>query len=79
VAADIAFDGATRAYSSKEAIFLQYHLHVPGPDPLTNAESEARAKYYGEEIEGAPTSLLAGRVTSCSAIRPGESLSPGGS
>jgi hypothetical protein len=28
-------------------IVLQYHLHIPGPDPLTNSDTEGRAKYYG--------------------------------
>jgi hypothetical protein len=64
VAADIAFDAAVKTYSPKEAVFLQYHLHIPGPDPLTNADSEARAKYYGDKVEGTPAAFLDGEVTS---------------
>jgi hypothetical protein len=44
-------------------ILLQYHLHVPGPDALTNADSEARSRYYGDEVGGTPTMFLDGKVT----------------
>src|SRR5262249_47958733 len=46
-------------------VLLQYHLHIPGPDPLTNADSEARWGYYGElfpnEARGVPTTLFNGK------------------
>jgi hypothetical protein len=61
VAADIAFDAALQAYKPSQAVFLQYHLHVPGPDPLTNADSEARAEYYGDAVEGTPAFLIDGK------------------
>jgi hypothetical protein len=61
VAADLAFDALTKTYSPSEVVLLQYHEHIPGPDPLANADSEARMQYYGEEIEGTPTLLLNGR------------------
>src|SRR5262249_16493417 len=38
---------------------LQYHLHVPGPDPLTNADTEAREQYYGSDIP-TPTTFVNG-------------------
>ena len=63
VAADIAFDAALKTYKPSEVIALQYHLHIPGPDPLTNADSEARAEYYGKAIEGTPTAFLDGKAT----------------
>lgn len=64
VAADLAFDALPRAYDTQELVLLQYHLHVPGPDALTNADTEARAEYYGEaKIRGTPTVLFNGRVT----------------
>ncbi len=63
VSADIAFDAGLKAYKPSEALFLQYHLHIPGPDPLTNSDSEARAKYYGDEIQGTPTTFLDGKTT----------------
>jgi hypothetical protein len=63
VAADIAFDAAAQTYKSKDVVFLEYHLHIPGPDPLTNADSEARQKLYGNEIRGTPTCLVNGKTT----------------
>jgi hypothetical protein len=63
VSADIAFDAAMRTYSPSEAVFLQYHLHIPRPDPLTNAASEGRQKFYGDDIEGTPTVFADGKVT----------------
>jgi hypothetical protein len=63
VAADIAFDGALETFKPADAVFLEYHLHIPGPDPLTNADTEAREKYYGKEIEGTPTMFVDGKVT----------------
>ena len=58
VAADIAFDALLRTYKPSDVVFLQYHLHAHGPDPLTNADSEKRASYYG--VSGAPTIYLNG-------------------
>lgn len=63
VAADIAFDAALKVNKPSEVVALQYHLHIPGPDPLTNADSEARAEYYGKAIEGTPTAFLDGKAT----------------
>jgi hypothetical protein len=62
VAADLAFDGLNKTFKPSEVILLQYHLHVPGPDPLTNADAEARAEFYGEDIPGTPALLFNGRV-----------------
>ncbi len=62
VSADIAFDAAAKAYTGKEVVMLQYHLHVPGPDPMTNAFSEARGQYYGEDVRGCPTIILDGKA-----------------
>jgi hypothetical protein len=61
VAADIAFDAIARAYKPEDVIILQYHLHIPGPDPLTNSDSEARQAYYADAIEGTPTMLFNGK------------------
>ncbi|HEV2945934.1 MAG TPA: hypothetical protein VGX70_01070 [Gemmataceae bacterium] len=60
VAADLAFDGLTKTYKPEEVVLLQYHVHVPGPDPLTNPDTEARWKYYSSEAEGTPWSFLDG-------------------
>lgn len=48
VAADVGFDALIKSYKPTEAIFLQYHEHIPGPDPLTNADTVARFAYYGK-------------------------------
>jgi hypothetical protein len=63
VAADIAFDAVGKSYTSSEVALLQYHLHIPGPDPLTNADSEARQNFYGKTIEGTPTLFLDGKTS----------------
>ncbi|CAN5157941.1 hypothetical protein BH10PLA2_BH10PLA2_07710 [soil metagenome] len=59
VAADVAFDGLEKSYKPTEVILLQYHLHIPGPDPMTNAETEARAKYYA--INSTPSTRFNGK------------------
>lgn len=46
VAADVAFDALEKSYKPSELVLIQYHLHIPGPDPLTNLDTVARAKYY---------------------------------
>lgn len=62
VAADMAFDALPKAFKSSEVVVLQYHLHIPGPDPLTNPETETRAKYYGRQIEGTPAIFFNGKT-----------------
>jgi hypothetical protein len=59
VAADVAFDALLKAYKPSELILIQYHVHIPGPDPLTNADTQARAQYYG--VSSAPTSIFNGK------------------
>jgi hypothetical protein len=41
-------------------VFLQYHLQVPGPDPLTNADSEKRGRFY--DLAGTPTYYIDGET-----------------
>ncbi|QEH37542.1 hypothetical protein OJF2_61330 [Aquisphaera giovannonii] len=60
VAADVAFDGLLTTYKPTEFIGLQYHLHIPGPDPLTNEDSIARQQYYGTEVRGTPSTFFNG-------------------
>ena len=62
VAADIAFDALEKTYPSSDIILLQYHLHVPGPDPLANSETGAREEYYKEAVGGTPTILFNGKA-----------------
>jgi TonB family protein len=58
VAADLGFDGVAERYDRAEVGVLVYHLHIPGPDPMTNADSEARATYYG--VNSTPTAIVDG-------------------
>jgi hypothetical protein len=60
VAADVAFDALDTTYAPSELVALQYHLHIPGPDPLTNADSVARAKYY-PDLRGTPSTFFNGK------------------
>jgi hypothetical protein len=61
VAADVAFDAAMKRYNYSEVVFLQYHLHIPRPDPLTNDEGDKRSDFYG--VESTPTMLVNGKPT----------------
>jgi hypothetical protein len=63
VAADLAFDGLLKAYKPADVILLQYHVHFPGPDPLTSPDSMNRVEdYYAEQVRGAPTVFVGGKV-----------------
>src|SRR5262249_38716652 len=62
VAADTAFDAALKTYGPGEVVLLQYHLNIPGPDPMANPETLARARYYADAFEGTPTALLDGKL-----------------
>lgn len=66
VAADLAFDALLKTFQPKDVIALQYHQHIPGADPLTTADSEARMKYYqdayGRMVGGTPSVLVNGDV-----------------
>jgi thiol-disulfide isomerase/thioredoxin len=59
VAADVAFDALQKSYKPTELVLIQYHLHIPGPDPLTNLDTLARAKYYN--VNSTPTTLFNGK------------------
>jgi hypothetical protein len=66
VAADIAFDHLPKIYPDKDVVLLQYHVHIPGADPLTNTDTEARWSYYRkafpEKVRGVPSSMFNGKV-----------------
>lgn len=63
VSADLAFDGLLRSYAPADVVLLQYHLHIPRPDPLTNADAEKRADFYGDDVRGTPSMFLNGKAT----------------
>jgi len=54
----VAFDALLETYGPAELIGLQYHLHIPGPDPLTNPATVERARYYG--ANSTPSTFLNG-------------------
>lgn len=66
-AADLAFDELEATYSPKDLILLQYHQHIPAPDPLTNPDTLARWNYYSElfpkdqNMGGVPSSVFNGK------------------
>src|SRR5262249_54899012 len=59
VAADLAFDGLLRTCPRGDVVLVQYHLHIPGPDPLANRDTERRAEYY--RVRGTPDLRIDGR------------------
>jgi hypothetical protein len=65
VAADVAFDVLSKSYRPQELVLIQYHMHIPGPDPMNTPACEARWKYYRDawgpkEVGGTPTTLFNG-------------------
>ena len=65
VAADVAGDALLKAYDSKDLVLVQYHVHIPGPDPLTNPDTVARMDHYSKvfpnDVGGVPTTLFNGK------------------
>jgi len=59
VAADVAFESLGRTFKSSDVVLLQYHRHVPSPDPLANPDSEDRARYYA--ATGTPFIFIGGK------------------
>jgi hypothetical protein len=62
VASDLAYDNLLFYYPSQVLAVLVYHEHIPGPDPMTNPDTQARMDgYYSREIvQGTPTSIIDG-------------------
>lgn len=59
VAADVAFDALAKTYKEGDVVLLQYHLHIPGPDPLTNRDTVARAGFY--KANSTPSTFFNGK------------------
>jgi len=59
VASDMAFDKLSEYYPKKDVAILEYHLHIPGPDPMTNPDTYKRYVYYGGDF-GTPTVFFDG-------------------
>lgn len=65
VAADIAFDALLKTYKPTDVVMVQHHMHIPGPDPMTNPDTVARWDYYREKfpegMRGVPSSVFNGK------------------
>jgi len=59
VASDIAFDALGEFYSRSDVAILEYHVHIPRPDPLTTNDSWDRYSMY--RGGGTPTAVIDGR------------------
>jgi tetratricopeptide (TPR) repeat protein len=59
VASDIAFDALGEYYPRTDVVILEYHVHIPGPDPLTTNDSWNRYQMY--RGGGTPTVVIDGR------------------
>jgi hypothetical protein len=46
-------------FPKKVLAILEYHVHIPGADPLATPDSESRFDYY--DVSGTPTVLLDGQ------------------
>ena len=57
--ADAAFDALSEYYPRTDLAILEYHVHIPAPDPMTNPQSFQRYKYYGGNF-GTPTVFFNG-------------------
>jgi hypothetical protein len=66
VAADVAFDALGHSYKPSELVLIQYHMHIPGPDPMVNPDCIARWDYYRSKspqgVRGTPTVVFNGEV-----------------
>jgi hypothetical protein len=60
VGADVAFAHLSKTYAPSELILLQYHQHIPQPDPLANEDSLARFHAIFREGGGTPTFVISG-------------------
>jgi hypothetical protein len=47
VGAGLAFKAAQERYTRQDFITLNYHVHIPRPDPMVNPATLARQEFYG--------------------------------
>jgi tetratricopeptide (TPR) repeat protein len=58
--ADVAYDKLAEYFSRNSLAILEYHVNIPGPDPMTNPNTFSRYVYYGGNF-GTPTAILEGK------------------
>jgi Flp pilus assembly protein TadD len=59
VASDIAVDALGEYYPGTDLSILEYHVHIPGPDPMTTNDSWSRYQMYLGR--GTPTAVFDGK------------------
>jgi tetratricopeptide (TPR) repeat protein len=65
VASDLAFDGLIEYYPDSVVAILEYHEHIPRPDPMTNEDTVARMDFYTRNVvQGTPTVIINGTDSS---------------
>jgi hypothetical protein len=60
VAADLAFDTTAGRYRRGEVAIIEWHQHIPDPDPLANDGTIARGRFYS--LQGTPTWAIDGET-----------------
>jgi hypothetical protein len=55
VSVDLAYDSLGRTYKPTEVVLLQYHAHIPGPDPLVSKDGVARMDFYNKKDDDKST------------------------
>jgi len=58
--ADVAFDNLSEYFPRTSLAIIEYHLNIPGPDPMTNPDTWNRYVYYGANF-GTPTAIIEGK------------------
>ena len=58
--ADVAYDNLAECLPRTSLAILEYHLHIPGPDPMTNPDTWSRYMFYGANF-GTPTAIIEGK------------------
>src|ERR1035437_1389113 len=58
--ADVAFDELSEYFPRNSLAILEYHVNIPGPDPMTNPDTYSRYIYYGG-TSGTPTAIFEGK------------------
>jgi hypothetical protein len=59
--ADLAFDAVLERYSRRDVAVVMYHLHIPRPDPMTNADTVTRWRF--QQGRGVPTYGVDGEMS----------------
>ena len=63
VGVELAFDSLSRTYKPMEVVLLQYHAHIPGPNPLVSKDGSLRMDFYNkrDDDKSAPQMFINGK------------------